>query len=108
MDLISHRLMGTEADKATVVPLLLAGNEGGSLPPLLRTRVRADFRDETAYFVTAFDLIVGLYGIAFDHPAVAEWRRSLRGEAWFLHEESDESLPDKGAEDPEFSSDNLR
>jgi small GTP-binding protein len=86
-------------EKAMVLPLLLAGNERVSLPPSLRRRVYADFRDETAYFATAFDLFVSLYGIAFDHPAVAEWRRSLRGDELLRREEPD---------DQEFSGEQLR
>jgi small GTP-binding protein len=98
MDLIAHRMLGTEEDKASVLPLLLAGNERVSLPPLLRPRVHADFRDETAYFKTAFDLIVSLYGIPFDHRAVAEWRRSLRGDEFAQPE----------PEEPDFNGQALR
>jgi hypothetical protein len=98
MDLISHRLLGTEEEKATVLPLLLSGNERVSLPSSLRRCVYADFRNEAAYFATAFDLVVSLYGIAFDHPAVSQWRRSLRGEEFFPRDES---------EQPEFSNEQL-
>ena len=42
-----------------------------SLPPLLHGRVHADFREEAAYFTTAFDLILSLYCIAPNHPAVS-------------------------------------
>jgi hypothetical protein len=94
MDLISHCMLGTEIEKATVLPLLLSGNERVSLPPSLRRRVYADFRNETNYFATAFDLIVSLYGIPFVHPAVAEWRQQLRGE---------ELVPRRETEEPEFS-----
>jgi WD40 repeat protein/GTPase SAR1 family protein len=99
MDLISDRMLGTEEQKGTVLPLLLSGNERVSLPPSLRRRVYADFRDETAYFATAFDLIVSLYGIPFGHPAVAEWRRPLRG---------DEILRRAEPDGREFSDEQLR
>ena len=46
-----------------MLPLLLAGEKTASLPPLLHGRVHADFRDELAYFTTAFDLILSLYQI---------------------------------------------
>lgn len=36
------------------------------------------FRDERAYFTTAFDLILSPYKIDFNHTAVAELRESLR------------------------------
>ncbi|MCY2995888.1 MAG: hypothetical protein NTY19_49765 [Planctomycetota bacterium] len=39
----------------------------------------ADFRHESAYFTTAFDLILSLYQIPPHHPAVADLRESLRG-----------------------------
>jgi hypothetical protein len=94
MDLIAHRMLGTESEKATVLPLLLSGNERVSLPPLLRRRIYADFRDETTYFATAFDLMVCLYGIPFEHPAVTEWRQRLR---------LDEFFPRDQTEQPEFS-----
>jgi hypothetical protein len=79
VDLISQRLMGTEAEKETVMPVLLAGDKRSSLPPLMWDRVHRDFRNERAYFVTAFDLILDLYGIARNNPAVADLRASLGG-----------------------------
>jgi hypothetical protein len=44
-------------------------------------RVYADFRDESTYFTTAFDLVLSLYQLAPNHPAVADLRESLRGPA---------------------------
>jgi len=79
VDLIHNRLLGTEPQKQSVLPLLLAGEKTASLPPLLHGRVYADFRDETAYFKTAFDLILSLYRIQPNDPAVADLRESLRG-----------------------------
>ena len=78
VEVISNRLLGTEAQKETVLPLLLAGQKTSSLPPLLHSRVFADFRDERAYFTTAFDLILDLYGISHGNPAVADLRESLQ------------------------------
>jgi hypothetical protein len=78
VDLISQRLMGTEAEKETIMPVLLAGEKKTSLPPLMWDRVHRDFRDERAYFTTAFDLILDLYGIAHADPAAADLRESLR------------------------------
>jgi len=79
VDLIANRLLGTEAQKRSVLPLLLDGEKTASLPPLLHGRVYADFRDELAYFTTAFDLILSLYQLPPNHPAVADLRESLRG-----------------------------
>jgi len=78
VDVISNRLLGTEAQKETVLPLLLAGQKTSSLPPLLHSRVFADFREEHAYFTTAFDLILDLYGISHGNSAVADLRESLQ------------------------------
>lgn len=79
VDLISLRLVGaTEGEKATVLPVLLEGDAKASFPPLMRGKVYADFRDKRAYFSTVFDLMLSLYGIAFNHPAVADLRESLR------------------------------
>jgi hypothetical protein len=82
VDLIANRLLGTEAQKAGVLPLLLAGEKTSSLPPLLHGRVFADFRNEEAYFRTAFDLILSLYQLPPNHPAVSDLRESLAGEGF--------------------------
>ena len=79
VDLIANRLLGTEAQKASVLPLLLAGEKTDSLPPLLHGRVYGDFRNEGAYFTAAFDLILDLYRIPHQDQAVADLRESLRG-----------------------------
>jgi GTPase SAR1 family protein len=74
-DLIGKRMIGTEAEKQSVLPVLLVGSEEKSFPPLLRGRVYADFRDEHAYFKTAFDLILSLYDIRpNDFAALLEGR----------------------------------
>ncbi|HYL78529.1 MAG TPA: TIR domain-containing protein [Bryobacteraceae bacterium] len=79
VDLISNRLLGTESQKQSVLPLLLDGEKTTSLPPLLHGRVYADFRDELAYFTTAFDLILSLYQLAPNDAVVVDLRESLRG-----------------------------
>ena len=79
VDLISNRLLGTEQQKQSVLPVLLDGNKTASLPPLLHGRVHADFRGELAYFPTAFDLILSLYQILPNDPVVVDLRESLRG-----------------------------
>ena len=79
IDLINNRLLGTESQKESVLPLLLDGENKASLPPLPHGRVYADFREESAYFTTAFDLIRSLYQLPPNHPSVADLRESLRG-----------------------------
>jgi small GTP-binding protein len=77
VDLINNRLLGTEAQKRSVLPLLLDGEKTSSLPPLLHGRVYADFRDEIAYFATAFDLILSVYQLPPNDPVVTDLRESL-------------------------------
>jgi hypothetical protein len=77
VDLISTRLFGTESQKQSILPVLLAGEMATSLPPLMHGRVYADFRDESAYFTTAFDLILSLFDLPPSHPAVADLRVTL-------------------------------
>ena len=79
VDLINNRLLGTEAQKQSVLPLLLDGEKTDALPPLLHGRVYADFRDELSYFATAFDLVLSLYQLPPNHLAVADLRELLRG-----------------------------
>jgi GTPase SAR1 family protein len=78
VDLISQRLMGTEDEKETVMPILRAGEKKTSLPPLMWDRVHRDFSNDRAYFITAFDFILDLYGIAHRDPAVADLRDLIR------------------------------
>jgi hypothetical protein len=78
VNLISRRLMSTEAEKETVMPVLRAGEKKSSMPPLMWDRVHRDFRNERAYFITAFDLILDLYGIAHNNTTVADLRESLQ------------------------------
>jgi hypothetical protein len=77
-DLAGIRMLATEDQKRTVLPVLLAGEESESFPALLRGRVYGDFRDEEEYFTRAFDLILDLYDIRHQDPAVADLRESLR------------------------------
>jgi hypothetical protein len=77
VDLINNRLLGTEEQKASVLPLLIDGEQTAALPPLLHGRVFADFREDESYFITAFALILSLYDLPPNHPAVADLRESL-------------------------------
>lgn len=78
-DITGIRMLATENEKRTVLPVLLAGEESESFPGLLRGRVYGDFRDDSGYFTTAFDLILSLYQLPPNHSAVADLRDSLRG-----------------------------
>jgi DNA-directed RNA polymerase subunit RPC12/RpoP len=78
VDLINLRLTRTEREKETVLPLLLEGDEEASFPPLVRGKVYASFVEEESYFPSLFDLILTLYRIPFQHPAVEDLRDTLR------------------------------
>ena len=84
VDLVNVRLTGTEAQKASILPLLLEGEERTSFPPLLHRRVYADFTREEGYFVTLFDLLLTIFHIPFDDPIVRDLRLKLREEAQTL------------------------
>ena len=78
VDLINVRLTGTEELKATVLPLLLSGEENASLPPLMRGRVYADFRIEAKYFEALLELVLTLCGIPFEDPMIPSVRELIR------------------------------
>jgi hypothetical protein len=44
----------------------------------MRGKVCADFRRDDLYSPTVFDLVLTLYQISFEHPAVADLRDALR------------------------------
>src|SRR5947209_11030516 len=81
VDLMNRRLIGTEAQKASILPLLLNGEELISFPPLLHGRVYANFTREEYYLVTLFDLLLTLYFIPFDASLVRDLRENLRKNA---------------------------
>jgi WD40 repeat protein/GTPase SAR1 family protein len=74
-DLIARRMIGSESDKETVLPVLVAGTEESSFPHLLQGRVYADLRSPDSYFLAVFDLILGLYQIRPQHPVSSELRQ---------------------------------
>jgi TIR domain len=79
-DLIGKRMIGSEAKKEGVLPVLLAGTEESSFPFLLQGRVYADFRDLEAYFDTALELLLSLYNIKPSDPVSVELRELLMGQ----------------------------
>jgi hypothetical protein len=76
-DLIGKRMIGSEEEKATVLPLLLDGDEEVVLPELLQGRVFADFRDADRYFQTMFELIPRLFRDLEPNPFLEELRQTL-------------------------------
>jgi len=85
VDLIQQRLLASETSKRSVLPVLIAGDEKSSLPPLLRGRVWGDFRREEAYFATLFELILTLFKIPFHQQAVSDLRDSLQPHKLFAN-----------------------
>jgi hypothetical protein len=83
-DLIGERMIGSEARKQTVLPVLRAGDRETAFPDLLRGRVLADVRAPDAYPLAIFDLVLSLYRIERRSPAVAQLRRTV-GDALAVH-----------------------
>jgi small GTP-binding protein len=78
LHLIASLVMKRPEMRKRVIPLLRSGSQEASFPPLLRDRVPLDFRSADDYFARLIDLILTLYGIPFDSPAVAGLREKLR------------------------------
>ncbi len=78
-DLAGIRMLATEAQKQTVLPVLLAGEESEAFPALLRGRVYADVRKSEGYFETALELLLGLYQIEPQEAVAIDLQESLRG-----------------------------
>ena len=78
-DLIGKRMIGTEAQKESVLPVLLEGTEESAFPHLLHGRVYADFRKNEGYFGVALELLLSLYGIEPTEQVATELRTSLEG-----------------------------
>jgi small GTP-binding protein len=62
-DIIGRRLIGTEEDKAKIMPILLAGSPKESFPDLLQSRVYGDFREGEEYVGQMMKLLLNLYEI---------------------------------------------
>jgi small GTP-binding protein len=79
-DLIGKRMIGTEAEKESVLPVLLEGTDKSAFPLLLQGRVYADFRNIEAYFDTMFELLLSLLQIHSHDPVAIDLRESLVGQ----------------------------
>jgi len=80
VDMINNKLMGTEQEKRTVLPLLRTGIVKDSLPQFLWGRTYADFRADERYFVALLDVILTLHQLSFTDPTIASVRDDLRGD----------------------------
>ena len=76
-DLIGNKMIGTEADKESVLPILLEGTDKTAFPPFLHGRVYGDFREKDKYIDAAFELLLSLYQISPNDPVTNELRESL-------------------------------
>ncbi|MGB9939628.1 GTP-binding protein [Methanosarcina sp.] len=79
-DLIGKRMIGTETEKESVLPVLLEGTDKSAFPILLQGRVYADFRKSEAYFDELLKLLLSLYQIKLNDPVATELRESLLGQ----------------------------
>lgn len=78
-ELIGKRMLGTSAQKESVLPVLLEGTEETAFPHLLHGRVYADFRQPEAYFSKMLDLLLTLFAITPQQPVAIDLRASLVG-----------------------------
>jgi WD40 repeat protein len=78
VDIINKRLNGTEQERASVLPLLLEGDERNSFPEALQGRVYSDFQQERFFFVSLFNLILTLYRIPSKDPIIGDLRAFIR------------------------------
>jgi len=78
-DLIGKRMIGTEAQKESVLPVLLDGMEESAFPHLLHGRVYADFRNTETYFDTVLELLLSLYQIKPQESVAIDLKESLGG-----------------------------
>ncbi len=76
-DIIGRRMLGSEAQKSTVLPVLAEGREEDAFPVMLQGRVYADLRSDEHYFTATFDLMRDLYRLPVRDPVVAELRQTL-------------------------------
>ena len=77
---IVDRCRGTASAKQSVLPLLLEGDDG-VFPPLLRSRVYADFRETRRYFSTLLTLLLSLYELDPRDRVSVELRALLGAES---------------------------
>ncbi|HLA44487.1 MAG TPA: TIR domain-containing protein, partial [Aggregatilineales bacterium] len=78
IDLIERRMQGSEADRYSVLPILLQGDEKVCLPVVMQEHVFRDFREERFYFFYVFHLVLHLYNISPQDPIMSELRVFLR------------------------------
>jgi small GTP-binding protein len=71
-DIIGARLIGSEEEKTTVMPILLDGTAKTSFPDLLQGRVYGDFRDGEEYTIQMIKLLSNIYEIKPREKIIAE------------------------------------
>lgn len=76
-DLIGKRMIGTETEKESVMPILLEGSDKLSFPLILQGRVYADFRKNEGYFNEMLKLLLSIYDISLSHPIAVELNELL-------------------------------
>jgi TIR domain len=77
--LINARHMKRDARHDTVIPLLREGSPIESFPPLLRTSVFIDIRNDQDFLARLFDLVLTIHRMGFDEPMARKHRLSIAG-----------------------------
>lgn len=78
MDLVNQRLIGTEEEKRTVLPVLLYGDERASFPPMVRGKVYADLRNDARYLESVVDLVLSIRKISPRDSKLSPIREAIR------------------------------
>ena len=77
--LIKSKLMSRDTVHDTVIPLLWAGTEEESFPPLFKGSVFLDFRTETDFFPRLFELVLTIHRIPLEDKMARQHRDELSG-----------------------------
>lgn len=78
--LINDRHMKRDDHHDTVIPLWRAGSQKDSFPPLLRTSVAVDMREDRDFLSRLFELVLTIHRIPFEHPMARQHRRAIAGD----------------------------
>jgi hypothetical protein len=78
--IINERRTKRDALARTVLPVLRGGSPEQSYPPLLRTAVRADMRNDRDFLPRLFELVLTIHRISLEEPMARQHRAAIAGD----------------------------
>jgi hypothetical protein len=78
LKLINTRLRKRSTVNETILPLLLEGTQASAFPPLAEDFAYFDFTGEESYFERLFEVLLKLYRIPFEDPAMRDLKEAIR------------------------------